>query len=309
MPRFLTPSKIGLLALIELYTDAVVPAASSIHILSFILKQVLSSNLQRCYVWKEDEEQLPFLLNISDFESLLCLQPSASGHPGRNLWDHFLTKIWRIDSLNALHEFISRKAQLVVRTSEDAKADRDLGIQPPAEDMIILSRTSPLGLFVRRSIVEYEKLRFTEMMQLWTSLVRWRCETKAYWLRKSGESEHFTGDIVLSQGVEDWTAEEATTLELLAYDDQISRTQRSLVSTDDVEKLLEFQVEKMQSEFPTSDLSVGADLLARAWNQVACRSSGQVQECVARDSYGTKLDSLLQVSITTSESDRKLTAI
>ena len=62
--------------------------------------------------------------------------------------------------------------------------------------------------------------------------------------------DRWAGDKALTDGEEKWGAEATEILEMVAYqrlnveDDEKGR----VVSTDDVEKLLEFQVERMQSK-------------------------------------------------------------
>jgi anaphase-promoting complex subunit 5 len=162
MTRFLTPSKIGLLTLIELYTDAIVPTSATIPILSFIVNQLLPATIKSQPSKLRPSETLPFILDLKTFESLLTAHAAACGLPGRSLYDHFLKKIWDIDSLNSLHEFFAKRTYLLARTRDEIKKDGELGIPPPSEDMIILSRTSPFGSFVRRSKVEFERLRFSD---------------------------------------------------------------------------------------------------------------------------------------------------
>ena len=116
MARFLTPSKIWLLALIELYTDAIVPTSSTIHILSFILNQLLPATFKAQHKESSSSESLPFILDLKSFETLLSSLPAASGHPGRSLWDHFLKKLWDINSLDALHVFFDRRIYLLAKS-------------------------------------------------------------------------------------------------------------------------------------------------------------------------------------------------
>jgi anaphase-promoting complex subunit 5 len=249
MTRFLTPAKVGLLALIELYTDAIVPTSSTINVLSFILNQVLPSALSKSHLKSlTTSEALPFILDLKSFETLLSAQPSAAGLPGRTLWDHFLKKLWDIDSLDALHEFFARRTNLLAKTGEETKRDNDIGIPPPSPDMIILSRTSPFGSFVRRSKVEFERLRFGDALSLWTAFVKWRRDSRTYWARRSGSLGRWAGDKALVEGKEEWGIGATETLELVAYGGfSIEDAAEGCVSTDDVEKLLEFQVEQMQS--------------------------------------------------------------
>jgi anaphase-promoting complex subunit 5 len=252
MTRFLTPSKIGLLALIELYTDAIVPTTSTIPVLSFILNQLLPSTVSKSQTRGSSPSQpLPFLLDLKSFESLLVNHPSASGLPGRTLWDHFLKKLWDIDSLDALHVFFARRTYLLAKTREQIKADGEFGIPPPSDNMILLSGTSPFGSFIRRAKVEFERLRFSDALVLWTSFARWRQGSKTYWAKRNDALGRWAGDKVLGDVEKEWGIEGTEMLELVAYGSlSLEDPEQGCVGTDDVEKLLEFQVEQMQSEYP-----------------------------------------------------------
>ncbi|KAG9247391.1 anaphase-promoting complex subunit 5-domain-containing protein [Calycina marina] len=249
MARYLTPSKVALLALIELYTDSVVPTASTIPILSFILNQLLPSATPKSQPASPSPiDPLPYILDPKAFETLLSTYPATNGFPGRTLWDLFLRKIWHIDSLHALHDFFESGTKLLAKTTEEAKTDIENGIAPPPQAIIILSRTSPFGSFVRRANVEFERLKFNDITALWMSFVKWRQVTRAYWAKRSGGGlSRWAGDNALLNGQIEWGVEETEMLELVAYgtmDDEDA--DKDPVSTDDVEKVLEFQVEKMQ---------------------------------------------------------------
>jgi anaphase-promoting complex subunit 5 len=248
MPRFLTPAKIGLLALIELYTCAIVPTSATIPVLSFIIDQLLP--LKPASGTPTATEPLPFLLTIKSFETILAAHPSASGVPGRTLWDYFLKKLWEIDSLDALHTFFEESLNLLVKARDEIKKDGEIGIPPPAEDMIVLSRTSPFGSFVRRSKLEFDRLRFSDSVSLWTSFVRWRQETAAYWARRNGGLRRWAGDKALREGETEWGVEATEMFESIAYRGSLEDEKvEGSISTDDVEKLLEFQVDQMQSMY------------------------------------------------------------
>jgi anaphase-promoting complex subunit 5 len=252
MTRFLTPSKIGLLALIELYTEAVVPTASTIQILSFIINQLLPATVKSqsrdSVAISPLSSTLPFILDLKSFEALLTPHTAAAGVPGRTLWDYFLTKLWSIDSLHALHEFFAARANLLARTRDELKKDAEMGLPPPSPDVIYLSRTSPFGSFVRRSKVEFDRLTFNDSQALWTSFARWRAESKTYMARRHESMGRWAGDQALEEGLEEWGLEATEMLELVANGGlSLEDTGEGCVSTDDVEKLLEFQVERMQS--------------------------------------------------------------
>ena len=259
MARYLTPSKIALLALIELYTDAAVPPSSTITILSFILKQLIPTAVPKSQaVEPVPEESLPFILESKAFETLLSTYTAAHGLPGRTLWDHFLKKLWDIDSLDALYVFFKRRVHLLKKSRNEARRDRELGIPPPSEGMIILSRTSPFGSFVRRANVEFERLNFNGAVSLWMAFVKWRQDTRTYWMRRNGGGlSRWAGDHALLNGQLNWGVEETEMLQLVAYGDlNINDAEEVCVSTDDVEKVLEFQVEQMQSKTSNPNLLV-----------------------------------------------------
>jgi len=251
MARYLTPSKIALLALIELYTDGAAPTSSTVPILSFILNQLLPSARPKSRpVTPAPVQSLPFILEPKAFETLLAAYPAAHGVPGRTLWDHFLKKLWDIDSLDALHVFFERRVHLLAKSHDETRIDSDMGIPPPSQDMIILSRTSPFGSFVRRSIVEFERLKFSDAVSLWMAFAKWRQDTRVYWTRRNGGGlSRWAGDNALLNGQLEWGVEETEMLQLVAYDNfDVTKSGEGYVSTDDIEKVLEFQVEQMQSK-------------------------------------------------------------
>lgn len=252
MARFLTPAKISLLALIELYTDAEVAIASStIPILSFLLSQLLLPNYQSPLNQNTDQPYgtHQFTLSIHHFEELLTNHP-ASSFPGRSLWHLFLKKLWDINSLDALHIFFHCRSHLLVKTREDLRRDTEMGIPPPSPGMILLSRTSPFGWFVRQAQLEFFRLRFDDALDLWKSFVAFRQVTLPVWKKINLEAGHWSFDVVLHEGSEEWGDNMLETFATVAYGSIINKPENAdgLVSTDDVEKLLEFQVEQMQSK-------------------------------------------------------------
>jgi anaphase-promoting complex subunit 5 len=297
MTRFLTPAKIGLLSLIELYTQEIVPAASTIPILSFILNQVLPSTVKIQYRSTSPLDSLPFLLDLQAFETLLQGHPALV--PGRTLWDQFLKKIWSIDSLHSLHEFFENRTNLLAKSYEENKLDQEMGIPPASEDMIYLSRTSPFGSFVRRSKVEFERLKFSDAVALWIAFANWRRETQAYYLRRNGQIGRWAGDKALEEGEEKWGIDATETLEGVVYGLNITgEEQEGNVSTDDVEKLLEFQVEQMQSEYFDNRCICGRIVLicCRVWKQNAIRSQRQFPKRTREKYFGAKSFPLPHVS-------------
>lgn len=258
MARYLTPASIGLLCLIELYTDSAVPIPSTVPILSFIVSNLLPPSLPKprdhSSSNETQEDRANFIISIEDFERLLGAYPSASGLPGRTLWDIFLMKLWDINSLHALHVFFERRSHLLIKTREDTQIDTDIGIPPPSQAMILLSRASPFGAFVRRAQLEFTRLKFQDTLNLWTSFIAYRQVTLSTWRRRNPSVGSWSFDAVLEEADKEWDQNMLQTLANVAYPNVFTHHGQSdgLVSTNDVEKLLEFQIEQMQSEWPSS---------------------------------------------------------
>lgn len=255
MARYLTPAKIGLLALVELYTEEAVPGVAVLPVLSFITSHLmdhdstdpLSSQEAR---WTKAERTVGLVITIKDFEKLLGSYPSLLGMPGRRLWDQFLVKLWDMNSLDALNDFFDRITDLLARTKGENRRD---GEDDPDEvdSKIRLSRNSPFGAFIRRSRLEYQRLRFHDCTELWKAFVRYRQPTAHYLRRKNPNFGRLSFDNVLLLGEqEDWDPASVSALAAVAYGDMLTGDESSTipVSTDDVESLLEFQIEQMQSK-------------------------------------------------------------
>ncbi|KAI0400404.1 anaphase-promoting complex subunit 5-domain-containing protein [Xylaria palmicola] len=252
MSRFLNPAKIGLLALIELYTDKTVPTSSIVDVLSFITSHLIDNDICSSAAspsdsWHRAESTVSLVISISDFEKVLMPLTAASGMPGRNLWYVFLQKLWSIDSLDALHEFFENCSSLLAKTKEELRRDAEMGVPPPAPEVIQLSRTSPFGAFVRRAQLEFIRLRFQDAVELWKDFVKYRQTTAAYFKKKTPGFERFTFDNVLLTGEKDW-GQAVEGVASVTYGDILKDNPNSTmpVSTDDIEKLLEFQIDQIQ---------------------------------------------------------------
>ncbi|KAI1456776.1 anaphase-promoting complex subunit 5-domain-containing protein [Annulohypoxylon moriforme] len=250
MSRFLNPAKIGLLALIELYTNKAVPTASIVEVLSFITSHLIdtaptSSNSESR--WKRAETTVSLVISIADFEKVLAPHTAASGIPGRNLWYAFLDRLWKIDSLDALHEFFERCSDLLAKTKDELRRDEQEGLPIPGPEVILLTRNSPFGAFVRRSQLEFTRLRFHDAFELWKDFVKYRQTTAAYYRKKTPSFQRLSFDHVLLAGENEW-GPGVEDIASVAYGDMLRDDPTSTlpVSTDDIEKLLEFQIEQMQ---------------------------------------------------------------
>ncbi|KAK4674438.1 APC5 protein [Podospora pseudopauciseta] len=277
MARFLTPAKIGLLALIELYVEGAVPNEGIIPVINFLASNLIdcdlstaqspnsnsnnNKNLTPADRWKKAESTLRLVTSIKDFETLLSPLAAADKVPGRRLWDRFLEKLWGLDSLHKLHEFFAAIPGLLCRTKEEL---RRLGLEDAEGELggrTRLGRNSPFGAFVRRAHVEFVRLKFERVMELWRVFVRYRQPTAGYWARRHPQhGGRLSFDQVLTEGEEEWGQKETGELAVVAYGRMLLPAVGLLargegwmeggetlpVSSDDVEGLLEFQIEQIQ---------------------------------------------------------------
>lgn len=232
MSRYLTPSKVTLLVLINLYCESVVPSSATIPLLSFIASYLVPG-LQKSENGKHLKVEVTSNVNpsISDFKEALSSYESVK--PGRSLWHLLLDKLWSINSLHSFHELFDGLNDLYV------KRGRDNDEQP--NKRIKLSGPSPLGLFVRRASLEFTRLQFHDAFRLWSSFIAFREETyDTYLKRGSGHAAVDENIECLGLGPED-------ALMKIAYGHlEDNSVREDFTSTDDVEKIIEFQLERLQ---------------------------------------------------------------
>lgn len=237
MSRYLTPSKIGLLALISLYTDFVIPSAATIPILSFLVSHVLPP----ISVSSPGTFAEPSPNSAASIDALQqATVTHASGIPGRTVWDLLLNKLWEINSFDALHVFFENLSSLLQRPHGDQHSEEDSVVRLPH---IRLSRVSPLGAFVRRCQLEFTRLQFHDGVSLWKSFIGYRDPTLLSWKRR----HQGIGNAIDVNIQEDATKTQRVMN--IVYGGSSARVQDAAsVSTEDVEKILEFQVDQMQSK-------------------------------------------------------------
>lgn len=230
MPRYLTPSKIGLLTLISVYVEGHVSATATVPVLSFLITNLLPPR----YNIKSEISKTS--LSIQDFQN--ALSKLTSDFPGRTIWDLFLRRLWQFDSLDSLHVFFEVLPNLLAKTRDQLIQDRDNG-HTQSNQGIRLSRTSPLGLFLRRAQVEFVRMQMEDGVRLWKSLLLFR-EPSRVIVRKRNPSVSKTGfdiNIPLDGPVHD------------ALYGNLIQSPTSITCAHDMEMLLDFQLEKIQSEY------------------------------------------------------------
>ncbi|SLM38451.1 Tetratricopeptide-like helical domain [Lasallia pustulata] len=231
--------EIGLLALVSLYADSVVPTAATIPLLSFLVSHVLPGDAPK-HLNGVDEPARKFAVVIDDFQKATITH--ASGIPGRTLWDLFLKKLWEINSLDALHVFFDALSLLLVKTREERQKDAENGVVQ-ASDKVLLSWTSPLGAFVKRAQLKFTRLQFHDRITLWKAFVTYREPTLGMWKRRNPAAGKTSFDTNLQ---DDNLPMMGRLIDVVYGDLTDGERQEADVSTDDVERILEFQLNEMQ---------------------------------------------------------------
>lgn len=240
MARYLTPSKVGLLVLVSVYTEKMVPASASIPVLSFLISSLqpefLGDNLGKAVSAPKDAA-----VSIDGFQA--ANMSHASAIPGRTVWDLFLKKMWEIDSLDAFHFFLGR---IELFLQKNIKESELTSIADPVQDRMLLSKASPLGAFVRRAQLEFSRLRFHDGVKLWQKFVGYRLPTLPLWRKRNPLASAGEWDVNLSI----YGSNDKSILARIAYGDTDPSRPDGMkyISAEDIEKLLEHQVNAMHSE-------------------------------------------------------------
>jgi anaphase-promoting complex subunit 5 len=249
MSRYLTPSKIGLLCLVYIYTEGLVPTSSTIPVLSFFISHLLPLKPTESKPGNTISESI-HIIPIEEFQKALI--GHASAQPGRTVWDLLVNKLWSIDCNDSLHEFFENLSPLVAKTREEQAQERQSG-KEPEEGRMLLSRTSPMGSFVRRAQLEFTRLQFHDAITLWKSFIAFRLPTRGAWARRNASA---TREGIIDVNLQELEAETASALKAAVYGDLREPHKTGSISTNDVERLLEFQVGEMQSKFPNFLLKI-----------------------------------------------------
>jgi anaphase-promoting complex subunit 5 len=238
MSQYLTPSKIGLLSLAFLYTEGVVPTSETPAILSFLISQILPDASHRLEVPAADTDHVA---PITTFE--LELSAHDSGIPGRTIWDLFLKKIWSFNCADSLEHFLSNIPSLLAKSREQILREREGG-EEYVEHRGRISRTSPLGAFIRRVHLEYTRLQFHDARSLWQTFLAYRLPTKQAWEKKNPPN----GRNSLDANFSDLEIDSSHPIAQILYGGLATEDDEDGgLSTYDVERLLEFQVSELQS--------------------------------------------------------------
>lgn len=238
MSRYLTPTKIGLLAAVSLYADSVVPTAATIPVLSFIVSYLVPpSGLASGAELSDSGDNIA--IPIENLQRATIKH--ASGIPGRTLWDLLLKKLWEVNSFDAMHVFFGSLSLLLLKPQEEQQGDDDF----QDTRRLHFSRTSPFGTFIRRAQLEFTRLQLYDAITLWKKFVTYRSPTLSMWRRRNPGAGKLSFDTNLTDGQ---LGKNEQLFAIIYGELEDGGHDSATASTDDLEKLLEFQRDRMQSE-------------------------------------------------------------
>lgn len=236
MNRYLTPSKISLLVLVSLYCDSVVPNQAIIPVLSFIVTRLIPVTTSSGSVSRG--ATINTALTVDDLEKLL--KQHQSNQPGRTLLDQFLKKLWSIDCLHSLHQFFNDLGGYLVPPHGASSGE---AVSPP-KGHVALSRVSPLGMFIRRAQLEFTRIQFHDAVSLWTAFLKFRAPTEASWRKRNPSASRLSFDA----GIPNLNFENKNELLQACYGSlDPNHLENAEFSTEDIEAMLEFQLDRLQS--------------------------------------------------------------
>ncbi|ODQ68149.1 hypothetical protein NADFUDRAFT_48801 [Nadsonia fulvescens var. elongata DSM 6958] len=178
---YLAPYKIALLSLITLYCEGYIPRKERMNVISKILPYIDLFGREQTYGLTDksnkngDQGEVENGLNLplSELKQLIGAD-NMSTMPGRTIYELVLEKVWQLNSLDAFHTFMySLRSYITSGKPEDLNDERamKLGLSK------LLSSSSILGSFFRKSGLAFDYLSFEDFSSLWRALVSYRNET------------------------------------------------------------------------------------------------------------------------------------
>ena len=266
MARYLGPAKVALLVMIQMYTEDGVPPDAVVPVLSFVAAQgiVKGHPFDTCTAaapdrWQRAEATVSLLVTLKDIDELLSRFGVVS-MPGRTLWDAFLARLWAVNSFDALNALFLRLPLMLQKTKEQLRREREHPEDKDDDEVepaFRISRKSPIGSFIRRAWAEFIRMPFHLASQLWKDFVRYRQPSMQY-LRRRTAIGRLAFDSVLQSAEEgrEWAPEDLVNVAGAAYNEMImsDETVPFPVTSKDMETLLEFHIDQMQSRSSLSGM-------------------------------------------------------
>lgn len=265
MARYISASKLCLAILVQTYVDGYVPPSATIEVLSFVgscidpeIKRVRAKPQKR----QETGDELS-ALRLEDFKGVLAghqVSNDSNENPQAfTLWEVLVHYLFSIENLHAMCDFFSTCHDML-----SAKPNPDVSSSEKHQRRTYpLAGNSPLGLFIRRVRVEFDNLQFPDVIKLWYDFERFRQPlldqssiefVEEYRLaslkQQYPEIRHSSNDQDGEGSLDAWTNAPGAQWMQDSLEQTTERMEKT--SLHDMERLLEFQIERMRSEPPLS---------------------------------------------------------
>lgn len=242
-PKFLTAPKLALLSLIAFYCDGHVPTQVNLQVLSFITSHLVPG------LAEDIKTSVTGNLGLNDFKDPLTIASNDG-----TLWHQFVDALWQLKTLDSLVDFFHSLDTIFYPRPD--QAENDATGMPSQRRFTTLTRVSIFGVFVRNCKVEWERLAFQDVDSLWQNFAEFR-EPTATPSRKrmpapaEGDNSFDLDDFDAGSGgviKEILQGNQALSLSpSTATEQQTSTKRKGKLSLEDAERLLQFQIEQMQS--------------------------------------------------------------
>ncbi|KAI9689182.1 MAG: anaphase promoting complex subunit 5 [Bathelium mastoideum] len=164
-------------------------------------------------------------------------------------WQVFLEKLWQdfqcLDDLYAFFKFLPHEVfQPTEEEHMQTHLDPEFRTRPHVSPLARITRTSPLGVFVRRACLEFARLQFDDTIKLWEDFVQYRAPSEAAWRIKKPKTEPARQS---GSPVPHVPTHQDHPLYQKAYGHLQNQTvSEGIASIEDIERLLEYQLEQLQ---------------------------------------------------------------
>lgn len=273
MQPFLSPARIVLLTLIDMYCGDVIREDDDDFVLQLISSYLLESyerptnGRQRFLArWQRAYLNVDLLTHVHSLRPALqgCFiaQASAALPLCATLWDHLVQRLWmQLQSLDSLASFFENIHMHIAPTYSERRLMRENDVEEPPDTLIMLERRSPMGLLVHQAYIEFDHLSFAGRCELWEDFVRYRHPTRAdykiLWPHDYPAAEALF-DGILTKHQEDWDTHTDAIARVVF--DRVAKDDSVTASLDETEKLVAQLIDRERLGFrPSSSLRTAVD--------------------------------------------------
>jgi anaphase-promoting complex subunit 5 len=238
MSRYITASKLAQLVLLGVYIRGKVPNDALVAVLAFV-----SARLHHYSATASKASTPPAYRSApATIDDFLNMMKPFDSLPGPTLQEVFLDAMWAIKTLEDLHDFFREMVDFFKKPYEPSESeDEETGGE--VDNMYLIDGLSPIGMFVRRTYLEFVRLQFDDTAKLWVSFVKYRQPTDTKWQKLPDLRR-------LDPTFAELGVQGDSIMPAILYGRLLDQGHDELdLSTHEIDRMLEFQLEKLQSMF------------------------------------------------------------